>query len=70
MIKPNFKLPTSTMCIVVWYRNGNKNETLIKTPATNDGLFNVMLTHRVGFSEIRSVKSVETGDLTRAMTRV
>jgi len=68
-MKTNFTLPKSTSCIVVWYRNGKKNETLIPTPATNDGLRNVMLQHKVGYSEIRAVKSVDGNDIAWAMTR-
>lgn len=55
----NFKLPETKMCVVVWYRNGVKGETLISTPASNKGLVNVMFANRVGASEIRAVKSVE-----------
>jgi aspartate carbamoyltransferase catalytic subunit len=59
-MKPNFVLPQTKMCVVVWYRNGKKNETLIDTPRTNAGLFDLMLMrHHVGYSEIRAIKSVE-----------
>jgi hypothetical protein len=63
MSKPNFVLPKTKTCFVVWYRDGKKNETLIDTPATTDKLFNVMLGHKVGFSEIRAVKKVDGHDL-------
>ena len=54
------------MCVVVWYRDGKKNETLIETPRSNNDLRNTMLmSHRVGFSEIRCVKSVDTAELFR-----
>ncbi len=53
------------MCVVVWYRDNKKNETLITTPRTNSDLRNEMLMqHRVGFSEIRAVKSVDGASLT------
>lgn len=68
-MKTNFTLPQSASCIVVWYRNGKKNETLIPTPANNDNLRNVMLTHKVGYSEIRAVKAVNGSDIAAAMTR-
>lgn len=56
------------MCIVVWYRNGKPNETLIDTPANNDALVQTMLMeHRVGASEIRAVKAVTGDDIKRAM---
>lgn len=54
------------MMIVVWYRDGKKNETLIETPLSNNDLRNTMLMSRhVGFSEIRCVKSVEVAELFR-----
>ena len=59
-MKPNFVLPKTKMCVVVWYRNGKKNETLIDTPRSNATLFDLMLmNHHVGYSEIRAIKSVE-----------
>ena len=59
------------MCIVVWYRDNQRNETLIATPATNAMLYNNMLMkHRVGASEIRAVKAVEANDLAHSMMRV
>lgn len=63
MTKLNFKLPTTKLATVVWYRNGVRNETLIDSPATNEGLVNVMLRHRVGASEIRTVKPLEPEQL-------
>ena len=72
-MKTNFKLPTTKMCVVVWYRDGKKNEQLIDTPANNDRLVEVMLKHKVGYSEIRAVKSVNPdnliGDFGRGLTR-
>jgi len=59
-MKPNFVLPQTKMCVVVWYRNGAKNETLIDTPRSNNSLFDLMLMrHHVGYSEIRALKAVE-----------
>ena len=65
-MKTNFILPQTPMCAVVWYRNDVKNETLIETPRSNNDLRNTMLmAHRVGFSEIRCIKSVEVAELFR-----
>jgi hypothetical protein len=58
-----FKLPDTKLCIVVWYRDGKKNEQLLDTPANNKILREVMLKHRVGWSEIRAIKSVEASGL-------
>lgn len=64
MIKPTFTLPITKLCTVVWYRNGEKHEQLIDTPRSSNGLIDIMLLkHRVGFSEIRAVKSVDTKEL-------
>ena len=52
-MKTHFKLPTTKMCIVVWYRDGEKHEQLMNTPANNDRLVESMLKHKVGYSEIR-----------------
>ena len=62
-MKTNFTLPTTKTCIVIWYRDGMKHEELIDTPANNDRLVEVMLKRRVGFSEIRAVKSVNPDEL-------
>ena len=71
-MKTNFVLPTTKLCTVIWYRNGEKHEQLINTPANNDRLVEVMLSHKVGYSEIRAVKSVEPngliGDFGRGLT--
>ena len=59
-MKPNFKLPSTSMCVVVWYRNGVKHETLIDTPCNSNHLIDFMLmNHHVGCSEIRTVLSVD-----------
>lgn len=64
MIKPTFALPSTVMCVVVWYRDGKKNEQLIDTPKTSSGLCDLMLMrYHVGFSEIRAVKAVNVADL-------
>lgn len=63
----NFKLPTTKLCIVVWYRNGIKHETLINTPSTNEMLVTTMFQHRVGASELRAVKEVNPLDLKASM---
>lgn len=51
------------MCVVVWYRNNKKHETLIPTPETNKGLVSAMFGHKVGASEIRAVKSVDPSEM-------
>jgi hypothetical protein len=59
-MKPNFVLPQTKMCVVVWYRNNQKHEQLIDTPRSNASLFDLMLMrHHVGYSEIRALKPVE-----------
>ena len=64
MITPHFKLPKTKMTVVIWYRKGQKNETLIPTPASCSGLANTMfMEHRVGVSEIRGLKPVEAREL-------
>ena len=64
MITPQIKLPKTKMALVVWYRKGQRFETLIDTPVTGSGLANTMFNHhRVGPSEIRAVKPVEPSEL-------
>lgn len=64
----NFRLPNTKTCVVVWYRNGMKNETLIDTPANMEALKNTMImSHRVGMSEIRCLKAVRPADLASSM---
>ena len=59
-MKTNFVLPTTKLCVVIWYRNGEKHETLMDTPFNNAALTDTMLMkHHVGFSEIRAVLSVD-----------
>ena len=63
---PQFKLPKTKMTVVIWYRNGQKNETLIPTPVSCSELANTMfMKFRVGPSEIRALKAVEPGALLR-----
>ena len=69
-MKPKFTLPETKMCVVVWYRNGFKNETLIDTPHTSNSLIDLMLMkHHVGYSEIRAVKAVDVKDLLNQILR-
>jgi hypothetical protein len=64
MITPSFKLPKTKMSLVVWFRNGKRNENLIETPVSCSRLANVMFdNYRVGPSEIRAVKAVEPSQL-------
>ena len=59
-MKPIFKLPSTKMCVVVWYRDGVKHETLMDTPFNSNDLIDKMLMdHHVGYSEIRTVLSVD-----------
>jgi hypothetical protein len=52
------------MTVVLWYRNGQRNETLIQTPSSCSELANTMfMQHRVGPSEIRALKPVEPSAL-------
>jgi len=54
-----FTLPKTRNCSVVWYRNGERHETVIPTPSNMEGLKNRMIQHKVGYSEIRTVKAVQ-----------
>ena len=55
------------MCVVIWYRNGKKNEQLMDTPGSSDKLIDLMLMrHHVGWSEIRAVQSVDVRELLRS----
>jgi hypothetical protein len=62
-ININFALPETKLSVVVWYRNGEKNEQLIPTPANMEQLQRVMLGYKVGVSEIRTIKGVKPTDL-------
>ena len=70
-MKLNFRLPNTKLCVIVWFRSPEKKgEIMMPTPANNEDLRNKMLRHKVGFSEIRCVKSVDGYDLAKAMTRI
>ena len=63
-MRTNFTIPSTPMTTVIWYRDGKKNKTLIDTPSNNEMLVHTMLMkHRVGFSEIRALQSVDTKEL-------
>jgi hypothetical protein len=63
-MKTNFILPKTKMCIVIWYRNGEKHEQLMETPPNNEMLvYRMLMNYHVGFSEIRGIKSVESSGL-------
>lgn len=47
----------------MWYRNNKPNEIVITTPANEDALQLEMLKHRVGYSEIRTIKADNTSGL-------
>jgi len=66
-MKNKFIIPNTKSIIVVWYRDGKKNEQLIPTPANINSLYDTMLKYRVGRSEIRAVKAVKADDLAQAI---
>lgn len=69
MSATNFQLPKTKNCVVVWYRAGVRNEVTIPTPASNDSLVMTMvMKHKVGRSEIRTIKGVEA-DLSKLNVR-
>ena len=60
-MKPNFVLPQTKLCTVLWNDNGTIRKQLLDTPKTNSALFHTMLMkHRVGFSQIRGIQSVNS----------
>lgn len=66
-MKPIFKLPETKMCVVIWYRDGERHEQLMDTPTTSAKLIDLMLMqHHVGWSEIRGVQSVDIRELLRS----
>ncbi len=69
-MKVNFKLPNTRLCLVVWFRNNRTHETILETPYTNEQLRQRMLEQKVGFSELRAVKSVDGDSLAQQMTRL
>jgi hypothetical protein len=65
-MKPTFILPPTPFCRVVWKdREGKIHSTpTMNTPKSSNSLIELMLlNHRVGFSQIRYVESVEIEDL-------
>lgn len=69
-MKVKFVLPKTKLSVVIWYRDGEKHETLIDTPPNNDMLYNTMLMkHHVGFSEIRAVMPVDSEALVSGIVR-
>jgi hypothetical protein len=69
-MKINFKLPNTSLCVVIHFRDDKKGETLIPTPRDNEALRSEMLKRKVGYGEIRGVKSVDTGEIANYMSRV
>jgi len=68
-MKVKFRIPQTDSVIVRWFRKGvGFTETLIDRPANNEMLRITMLGHKVGYSEIRAVKSVDGTDLQQAIT--
>ena len=52
------------MCVIIWDRNGQRNEVLIPSPQSSASLARTMFNnHRVGYSEIRAVKAVNPSEL-------
>lgn len=64
-----FKLPSTKLCTVVWSRNGKTQEELIPTPRNTQDLGMVMLAKKVGASEIRAVKPVDTSEIIKKMQK-
>lgn len=66
-MKIKFRLPNTRLCVVLWYDNNQPHEVLIDTPANNEMLQLEMLKHKVGWTQIRAVKAVETSGLLRQL---
>ena len=66
---PNFKLPKTKLCTVVYHNGQNNAEVLIETPAKLSGLQMAMLGQKVGVSQIRAIKAVNADDIASAMRR-
>lgn len=58
--KPNFRLPNTKLCTVVYHEAGSLHEVLLDTPPNNDQLFNVMLKRKIGYGQLRTVKPVSS----------
>lgn len=69
-MKVNFKLPNTRFCVVIHIRDNKPQETLIETPRNNEALRGAMLERKVGYGEIRGVKSVDTTEIAKSMSRV
>lgn len=71
MTKPNFKLPTTKQCIVRYVdKGGETQDILMDTPANNPQLLHTMLmTHKIGYGQIRAVKGFDGSTLTQAFQR-
>jgi len=57
-MKKIFVIPETPTCRVVYERNGVKYGAVIQTPHSNDALQMVLLTRKVGISEVRWVESI------------
>ena len=69
-MKPKFNLPKTKMCVVVFKKDDKIQELLLDTPLSNESLFATMLGHKVGYSQIRAVKSVEPTELFNTFHKV
>ena len=54
-----FNLPATRTCKVVYVRNGVTYQSIITTPRSNDELQQIMLTRKVGVSQIQTVEPIE-----------
>lgn len=64
MTQTQFTLPQTSMCTVLWLRNGTMHEELIATPSTNERLKDIMFANfKCGWSEIRAVKGVNPHEM-------
>jgi len=69
-MKVNFSLPNTRLCIVLTIKDNKRTEHLIPTPPNNDVLRQRMLEKKIGYSEIKAVKSVDGDSLADKMSRV
>lgn len=69
-MKVNFTLPNTRLCIVLTIKDNNRTEHLIPTPPSNDMLRQRMLEKKIGFSDIKAVKSVDGDSIATQMGRV
>lgn len=68
-MKINFRLPNTKFSVVIWHRGGKLNKVIMPTPPNNEALRSEMLRHKVGYSEIRAVQSVDPNTLAGSMFR-